>query len=66
MNKKLLRTAEVAKILNVTEARVYSMAREGLLPVVKLGRHIRVDQDKLNEWIDSGGQALPGGWKMNV
>ncbi|MFQ6583346.1 helix-turn-helix domain-containing protein [Priestia megaterium] len=66
MNKKLLRTAEVANILNVTEARVYSMAREGFLPVVKLGRHVRVDQDKLNEWIENGGHTLPGGWKMNL
>lgn len=65
MQKKLLRASEVAKVLNVTEVRVYSMAREGLLPVVKLGRHIRVDQDKLNEWIERGGQSLPGGWKMN-
>lgn len=66
MQKKLLRTTEVAKILNVTEARVYSMARDGFLPIVRLGRHVRVDQDKLNEWIDNGGHTLSGGWKMNL
>lgn len=37
--------------------------RQGILPAVRLGRHIRVDREVLDEWIKNGGQSLPGGWK---
>ncbi|WP_394513103.1 helix-turn-helix domain-containing protein [Priestia aryabhattai] len=66
MERKLLKIVEVAKILNVTEARAYTMVREGLLPVVRLGRHVRIDKEKLIGWIDNGGQSLPGGWKRDL
>jgi len=65
MNKKLLRLPEVAKILDVRQGRVYALAREGLLPVIRIGRQLRVDPDKLQEWLDNGGQGYPGGWKRN-
>ena len=57
----------LAKRLGVSKARAYEMARLGLLPgVVRLGRQVRVDMDKLEAWIDNGGQALPGGWKRQA
>lgn len=62
MESKLLTVPEVAEILNVSEERVYALARSGL----KLGRQIRVDAGKLQQWIDCGGSALPGGWKHSV
>ncbi len=55
-----------AQILGVSDGRLYEMVRTGLLPpgvVVHLGRQIRIDEDALAEWINAGGQALPGGWK---
>lgn len=61
--KKLLRMEEVAEILDVSLGRAYELARLGLLPVVKLGRQLRVDGGKLTAWIEQGGQALPGSWK---
>ena len=42
--------------------RVREMVRQGLLPpgvAVRLGRRIRVDLDRLEEWIAAGGAALP-------
>jgi excisionase family DNA binding protein len=66
MERKLLTVPEVANILKVSEERAYSLARSGLLPIVKLGRQIRVDEGKLHEWIDQGGSALQGGWKHSV
>lgn len=65
MSIKLLRISEVAQILDVTEARAYEMARQGLFPIVRLGRQIRVDEEALRRWIIDGGQALSGGWKRN-
>ena len=63
MFPKLLTMSEVATILNVTVARAYELARTGLLPTVKLGRQVRVDETRLREWIEAGGAALPGGWR---
>ncbi len=63
---KLTTVKQGARILDVTEGRVYEMIRTELLPpgvVVHLGRQIRIDQDALAEWIQAGGQALPGRWK---
>ena len=66
MSRKLLRIPTVAQILDVTEDRVYSLAREGVLPHVRLGRQIRVDNDALETFINDGGKALPGGWRKKV
>lgn len=55
----LLKMETVAHILGVNLQRAYQMAREGLLPVVRLGRQIRVNERKLAAWIEQGGQALP-------
>lgn len=63
MNKPLIRIAEVAELLNITQSRAYDLAREGIIPAVRIGRQLRFDSDRVQAWIESGGQALPGGWK---
>jgi len=60
---KLLKADEVARILDVPRDRIYEMASDDLLPVVRMGRQIRVDEAKLKECIEKGGKALPGGWR---
>lgn len=55
---KLLRIDDVAELLDVSRARAYELVREGLLPVVRLGRQIRVDPGKLDAWLDAGGIGL--------
>jgi len=56
-----------ARRLNITEARVYQLVREGLIRgAVRLGRQVRIDPDELEEFIKSGGQALPGGWRKEA
>ncbi len=60
MPKNLLRITHVARILDVSEDRAYWLARQGLIPVVRIGnRQIRVDEDQLRSWIEKGGRALP-------
>jgi excisionase family DNA binding protein len=66
MESRLLRVAEVATRLDITEARAYELARTGALPTVRIGRQIRVDPDALQAWIDNGGQPLPGGWRREA
>lgn len=66
MSTKLLKLSEVAEMLDVTYDRVAQMAREGILPVVRLGRQVRVNPNTLQSWIENGGQALPGGWRKEA
>jgi excisionase family DNA binding protein len=60
---QMLTMHEVADRLGVSLQRAYEMGRTGLLPIVRMGRQIRVEEGRLTSWIESGGRALPGGWK---
>jgi excisionase family DNA binding protein len=60
---RLLNMQEVAERLGVSLQRAYEMGRSGLLPVVRLGRQMRVEEGRLIAWVEGGGRALPGGWR---
>lgn len=60
---RLLNMQEVAERLGVSLQRAYEMGRSGLLPVVRLGRQMRVEEGRLVAWVEGGGRALPGGWR---
>lgn len=62
---RLLTMKEVALRLGISLQRTYEMGRLGLLPVVRLGRQLRVEEGRLTSWIESGGRGLPGGWKRS-
>ncbi len=49
----LLTAPEVAKILSVSRATAYSLMQTGELPVVRLGKLVRVDPDDLQQFITS-------------
>lgn len=63
---QLLTLQEVAETLKVSYFRVCQLTRENLLPCVSLGRQKRIDPRKLQEFIDSGGRQLPGGWRKRA
>ena len=63
MNGELLTLEETARRLHVKYARAAELARQGILPVVRLGRQIRICPDHLADFIANGGRALPGGWR---
>ena len=54
----LMTIGEVAELLRVRPARAYQLARDGLLPCVRLGTQVRVDPQQLAEWIACGGSRL--------
>jgi excisionase family DNA binding protein len=61
---RLLETEELAAWLNVSPFRVYSLARQGILPgVVRLGRQLRFDREAIEQFVLAGGKALAGGWR---
>jgi predicted DNA-binding transcriptional regulator AlpA len=60
MSDRLWTIAKVASLLDISRHRAYTLARKGILPgVVRLGRQVRVDPDRLTAFIDSGGKPLP-------
>lgn len=67
MSSESLKSVEyAAQRLNVSIQRAYELVREGVFPdgvVVHLGRQIRINPGRLEQFIAEGGQALPGGWR---
>lgn len=62
-----LQTIEWAsEIIGIPKTSCYAMARQGILPVVKVGRQYRVDPEALREWVRKGGQSYPGGWRKEA
>ena len=59
----LLTLNDVCQKLNITYPRAAQLARENVLPVVRIGRQIRIDPAKLQAFIDGGGHQLPGIWR---
>ena len=50
---RLLDMAEVAKVLGVVEGAARDLGRRGELPVVNVGRYVRVRASSLREWMDT-------------
>jgi excisionase family DNA binding protein len=47
----LLRITDVAKMLGLGRSKAYAMAKQGALPVVRIGKAIRVPCQGLFEWV---------------
>lgn len=59
----LLTVEEVAELLNVSPAYVRRrLVFEKRIPYVKVGRHIRIDERDLEDFIDRG-RVTPAGYK---
>lgn len=66
VDRKLIKTAKLATMLDVSEDRARELARCGLIPCVRVGRQLRFDPEAIEDWIAEGGQALPGGWRREA
>ena len=70
MEPLLIRAEEAAKLLGLGRSKVFQMIAVGELPVVRMGRSVRVPRAELVRWIESrtAGRAdeagaLPSGAK---
>jgi putative molybdopterin biosynthesis protein len=63
---KLLRVPAVADALDVTVPRARELVRTGAIKCVRIGRQVRIDAGEVQKYINSGGRALPGGWKREA
>ena len=50
---KMLTAAEAAELLRLRESTLRDYARRGVIPSVKIGRHVRFIQDDLIDHLDS-------------
>ncbi len=50
----------LATLLGVSRQRAYALAREGLVPCVRIGRKVAFDERAVFRWIEQGGSAEPG------
>jgi excisionase family DNA binding protein len=53
----VLTVHEVAQYLRISEAKVYRLAREGSLPVIRIGRTWRFRKDLLDDWLGQRAEA---------
>jgi excisionase family DNA binding protein len=56
-SRRLITMDEVADWLSVSKQRAYELARQEVIPVVRLGRQIRVNPERLEQWIQAGGSV---------
>ena len=54
---------QLAPILGVSKARLYQLARDQIVPDVRMGRMVKFDLAQIRGWIESGGKGYPGGWR---
>jgi excisionase family DNA binding protein len=50
-NLTIMTVREVAEYLRISEAKVYRLAKERRIPVVRIGKTWRFRKDLLDEWI---------------
>jgi excisionase family DNA binding protein len=62
----LIPLKDAAGRLGITYDHAAELARQGILPpgvVVRLGRLVKVNPEKLDTWLEQGGQPLSDGWR---
>jgi len=52
MADALMTVEEVAKYLKVEESTVYTWAREGKIPAMKIGRFWRFEKEDMDKWLE--------------
>jgi len=50
---EIMTVREVASYLHLSQATVYQMARNGQIPVARIGRTWRFTKDSINRWISN-------------
>ena len=57
---QLLTLEEVAERLHTSRRHVYMLCQRGIIPTVAVGRRVRIDPDRLEEFIRTGGRKIEG------
>ena len=57
LTQRLIDTKDAAVFLGESEANIRSLVNQGILPHIRLGKKIKFDLDKLEEFISDGGKG---------
>ncbi len=57
--------SQVAEMTQLTEHRVYEAVRLQLLPAVRIGRQVRIEETAFLDWVKAGGMTYSGGWRRS-
>ena len=57
--RHMLTADEASTLLRVRRPQVYALARDGIIPSVRIGRAVRFSRNRLLQWIEAGGQGIP-------
>jgi len=63
--RTLVTARAVATRLGIGPRAVLRFARQGTIPVVRIGRYVRFDAGAIESWLEAGGAALPGDWRAS-
>ncbi len=58
-NERILTISDVATFLKIPKSSVYKLIHDGGLPAHKVGKHFRLVQDEVKEWLHQGGLIAP-------
>lgn len=59
---ELLRVEEAARVLSVSRRTAFELLRTGELPVVRIGRAVRIPKAALRAWIESQTERPADRW----
>jgi excisionase family DNA binding protein len=57
MSNKFLQISQVSDLLEISETTARRLVKKGVLPAIRVGRQIRIDERRFQEWLDGGGSA---------
>jgi excisionase family DNA binding protein len=61
----LLECDAIAEQFGLSRQAIYNYANNGILPCVRIGRHVRFRLEDIEAFIATGGKALEGGWRKS-
>jgi len=64
--KTIMNVREVAEYLRISEAKVYRLANQGGIPVMRIGKAWRFRKDLLDQWIRQNTEASVKDFGENV
>ncbi len=52
MIPKLMNAKDVAELLGISESKSYSLMQQGVIPSIRIGRSVRVQEEDLHQYIE--------------
>ena len=58
-NERILTISDVANFLKIPKSSVYKLIKDDGLPAYKVGKHFRLVEDEVKDWLQQGGLIAP-------